>query len=361
MRIQASNFETTNQQEELDTTTKSIEVYTTEQEEEENVTEESIVVEEVQTTEPSYISTTFSNRIRTERPFRGPFRLQKTYKKGASRYQRKNKNKLFGPGLKKKLDEKKKKGSTVSKAVYGAIKWEEYIKNWVARKYNKLDNNSKKRLFSLNTTFQPQTTNEPEEETTPEAPTTTSESQTSPPGSTESTTSNNKNAALPFAPTIVPPKNKYINVDLDVTVRDGSTSSSVGKASTINTVTAAKNYISEKRKTFLDKLKSTARKSLSDKNNLFAKSSKSGNKSSENSSSSISLLPSQKSSKKISWVYPRGSNTNVFKTWGGNSLSQAEFERKVLGVSTATEVSVKSMICVRGRCYNADDKSLAKN
>jgi hypothetical protein len=108
----------------------------------------------------------------------------------------------------------------------------------------------------------------------------------------------------------------------------------------------------------LDKLKSTARKSLSD--SLYAKNIKDGKNSETISSSSISL-PTQKSSKKISWAYPRGSNTNVFKTWGGNSLSQAEFERKVLGVSTATEVSVKSMICVRGRCYNADDKSLAEN
>jgi len=130
--------------------------------------------------------------------------------------------------------------------------------------------------------------------------------------------------------------------------------SSVGKASSLGTVTSAKNYISEKRKTFLDKLKSKARKSNSD--NLFAKSIKNG-KSSEISSSSISL-PSQKSSKKISWAYPRGSDTKVFKTWGGNSLSQAEFERSILGVSVAKEVSVKSQICVRGRCYDADDKSL---
>eukprot|EP00095_Tigriopus_kingsejongensis_P010291 snap_masked-scaffold474_size162001-processed-gene-0.17 protein:Tk10291 transcript:snap_masked-scaffold474_size162001-processed-gene-0.17-mRNA-1 annotation:"neurogenic locus notch-like protein protein 1" len=52
---------------------------------------------------------------------------------------------------------------------------------------------------------------------------------------------------------------------------------------------------------------------------------------------------------------PVGSNPNVYKQWAGNSLSQSEFERQVLGVSTASEVSVKSMICVRGRCYNADD------
>jgi len=52
---------------------------------------------------------------------------------------------------------------------------------------------------------------------------------------------------------------------------------------------------------------------------------------------------------------PRGANTDVFRNFGGNKLSQAEFERSILGVSTATEISVKSMICVKGRCFNADD------
>lgn len=356
--IAPSPAETTYKEKEIDTTTKSDIVFetTTEPKPEETSTETFENENDQTTTESNYISTTFSNRIRTDRPFRGPFRIQKTYKKGGSRYQLKNKTKKFGSGLKKKLDDKNKTDSTISKAVYGAIKREEYIKNWVARKYNKLENNSKKRLFQLQTTLQPQTTVEPSEETTAESEaTTTTEAHTS---SVETLTSTTKNAALPFAPTILPPKNKFFNVDLDVTIRDGSRSSSVTKASSLNTVASAKKFISEKRKTFLDKLKSTARKNLSD--NLFAKNIKNGSKSSETSSSSISK-PAQKSSKKISWVYPRGSDTKVFKKWGGNSLSQAEFERKVLGVSTATEVSVKSMICVRGRCYNADDKSLAKN
>jgi len=52
---------------------------------------------------------------------------------------------------------------------------------------------------------------------------------------------------------------------------------------------------------------------------------------------------------------PRGANTDVFRNYGGGKLSQAEFERNILGVSTATEISVKSMICVKGRCFNADD------
>merc|ERR1711981_455744 len=61
-----------------------------------------------------------------------------------------------------------------------------------------------------------------------------------------------------------------------------------------------------------------------------------------------------RSKQKLSGV-PRGANTDVFRNFGGSKLSQAEFERSILGVSTATEISVKSMICVKGRCFNADD------
>jgi hypothetical protein len=351
VNVPHSTVETTTEQEKIDTTTTADIVFKTTTSKSDETTRYRYEYEDDKTTVPNYITTTLTNRIRTDRPFRGPLRIHKTFKKHGNRYQLKNKNKKFSSGLLKRLDDKNKKDSTISKAVYGAIKREEFIKNWVARKYNKLENNSKKRLFSLNTTYEPQTTIGPSQETTPEE--ITSESQTS--LASTVITSTTKNRALPFAPTALPPKNKLFHVDLDTTIREGSSTSSVGKTSSINAVSPVKSVISEKRKTFLDKLKSTARKSLSD--NLFAKSVKSG-KNSETSSSSISL-PTHKSSKKISWVYPRGSNTNVFKKWGGNSLSQAEFERQVLGVSTATEVSVKSMICVRGRCYNADDKSLA--
>jgi len=54
---------------------------------------------------------------------------------------------------------------------------------------------------------------------------------------------------------------------------------------------------------------------------------------------------------------PRGAKANVFKKYAGDKLSQADFERQILGVSTATEISVKSMICVKGKCFNADDMS----
>ena len=110
---------------------------------------------------------------------------------------------------------------------------------------------------------------------------------------------------IPFAPTI-PPKSgvsstKFFHVDVEHTVRD---------------------------------------KSLADK---YSKARK-----------KVIVAKKKKKPKKKAGGIPRGSNPNLFRKWGGDSLSQAEFERTVLGVSTATEVSVKSRICVRGRCFDAD-------
>jgi hypothetical protein len=52
---------------------------------------------------------------------------------------------------------------------------------------------------------------------------------------------------------------------------------------------------------------------------------------------------------------PLGANKDIHRSYGGKQLSQADFESQILGVSSATEISVKSMICVKGRCFNADD------
>ena len=68
-----------------------------------------------------------------------------------------------------------------------------------------------------------------------------------------------------------------------------------------------------------------------------------------------SSVSSSTPSKPVRVGVPRGARTEVFKSYGGASLSQADFERNILGVSTATEISVKSMICVKGRCFNADE------
>jgi hypothetical protein len=54
---------------------------------------------------------------------------------------------------------------------------------------------------------------------------------------------------------------------------------------------------------------------------------------------------------------PLGANTDIHRSYGGKQLSQADFESQILGVSSATEISVRSMICVKGRCFNADDMS----
>jgi len=68
-----------------------------------------------------------------------------------------------------------------------------------------------------------------------------------------------------------------------------------------------------------------------------------------------SSVSSSTPSKPVRVGVPRGARTEVFKSYAGASLSQADFERNILGVSTATEISVKSMICVKGRCFNADE------
>merc|ERR1712241_614714 len=66
-------------------------------------------------------------------------------------------------------------------------------------------------------------------------------------------------------------------------------------------------------------------------------------------------LPTRSKPKPNANGVPRGAKSDIFRSFGGSKLSQAEFERSILGVSTATEISVKSMICVKGRCFNADD------
>jgi len=53
---------------------------------------------------------------------------------------------------------------------------------------------------------------------------------------------------------------------------------------------------------------------------------------------------------------PLGAKTDVFKKYGDDKLSMADFERMILGVSTVTETSVKSSICVKGKCYSPDKK-----
>lgn len=195
-------------------------------------------------------------------------------------------------------------------------KREEWIKNWVARKYNK--GPKRPRLGPLtSTTIQEEsdnpTTLQPEQE--------------------------DKDTLIFFSPTIRPkqisleptvqPKTSRFNVDFDVTVRDGTVQKS--KAPSVN----------ELKSSLLEKY-SSARQKV--KNSLFHKVDKH-----QPPKKGVGLALGAGSG------VPRGANVDLFRNYGGDKLSQAEFERQVLGVSTATEISVKSMICIKGRCFNADD------
>jgi hypothetical protein len=198
------------------------------------------------------------------------------------------------------------KTSNISKSVYGAIKREEYLKNWVAsRKYHKFTEAGNKHGVIIG--------NSPTDE----------------PVSTEDDVSEESTGVLQFVPTVLP------NINRD----EGSEWETSGVS-----IKAKRRKVNP----LLDKL-SSSRKSLKD--SLFAKSISAA----ATSTTSTTTTTAASSSESSAPLYPRGSDTKVFKQWQGDSLSQAEFERKVLGVSTATEVSVKSVICVRGRCYNADD------
>ena len=193
------------------------------------------------------------------------------------------------------------KTSNISKSVYGAIKREEYLKNWVAsRKYHKFNDAGSKHGVIFGTA--------PSDETVKED------------------SAEDNSGVMPFAPTVLP---------------------NISKEEAIEWETSGVSIKKKRRKInpLLDKL-SSSRKSLKD--SLFAKSISSSSTTTTSTSSESSVPPQAP-------LYPRGSDTKIFKQWQGDSLSQAEFERKVLGVSTATEVSVKSVICVRGRCYNADN------
>jgi len=133
------------------------------------------------------------------------------------------------------------------------------------------------------------------------------------------------NILLPFAPTVLPRLDDYAR--------------------------------RQKKISFLEKLKNSAR------NSLFKK-----DPETQNTDFSIPIRIKPKpttttttTTTKKPVLYPRGSSVNLFKKWAGGSLSQAEFEKTILGVSTATEVTVQSRICVRGHCYNADDQAAASS
>jgi len=157
------------------------------------------------------------------------------------------------------------------------------------------------------------------------------------------------NVLLPFAPTVLPKGSRY----------------------SVDTSSIFKRH--KKKISFLEKLKNTARNpykkadhssqdtisisSSSTKNNKLKKPRQPISNTTTKTTTSTTTTTTTTTKKPI--LYPRGSKLNLFKQWGNSQLSQAEFEKTVLGVSTATEVTVQSRICVRGHCFNADDKAAA--
>lgn len=143
-----------------------------------------------------------------------------------------------------------------------------------------------------------------------------------------------RNSPASFPPTVPPspdstlqPKNTRFGVNYDVTVRDGADDKTTGFGSDYKT-------------SLYDKY---SRNKL--KNSLFHKKDQKGSK--EVEEDPVFHPPG----------VPLGANTDIFRSYAGDKLSQADFERNILGVSTQTEISVKSMICVKGRCFNANDNS----
>lgn len=210
----------------------------------------------------------------------------------------------------------KKKSETKTK------KREEWIKNWVARKYNK-PKFPRGSLSPLAPNKQVITTEEPEPQ--------------------PSIQPENKNSL--FTPTVAPkaPSIELVNDELDNFVKTKSVPFNVNIDSLVKD-----NSVQKVKTTPANNLKSSLLEKYSSTRHNLVKNSRfitNNNKSTDEARKNI--------------VYntgvPRGAKSNVFKNYAGDKLSQADFERQILGVSTATEISVSSMICVKGRCFNADD------
>ena len=186
-------------------------------------------------------------------------------------------------------------------------------------------------------------------------------------------------AAL-FAPTIPPlflvdptlaaaaKTSPRFNVNLDAIVRDGSSSeertsssssfSSSSSSASLPLVNNAAVANSNNNNNANGEFKSSLLEKYSRnkvKNGIFHKAESSGAVNSSRGGVYEAAGPLTPSVPVFVSGIPLGANTDIHRSYGGKQLSQADFESQILGVSSATEISVKSMICVKGRCFNADD------
>ena len=241
--------------------------------------------------------------------------------------------------------------NSISKDVFGALRREEYFKNWVARKYRKPED-AKSKYSLVNDDLNSLTT---VTTTTENTPITTTSTSTSSSNITEAVTESN--VLLPFAPTVLPKGSRYSVDTSSIFKRHKKKISFLEKLK--NTARNPYNNNNSKKATATtttDHLQDTISINSSTKNKL--KKPRQPIKSSSNPTTKTTTTTTTTTTKKPI-LYPRGSKLNLFKQWGNSQLSQAEFEKTVLGVSTATEVTVQSRICVRGHCFNADDKAAA--
>ena len=146
-------------------------------------------------------------------------------------------------------------------------------------------------------------------------------------------------------------------MNLDVTVRDGSSDEkSISSSSSSSSSSSGGVYDNNnsKKGSLYDKYNSTNRKKV---NSLFLKKDQQQQRLKEQK-----LAEQQQQGPLLPGFYPAaailGANPERIRSYGGRQLSQSDFERKILGVSTATEISVKSVICVKGQCFNADEGKL---
>jgi len=222
---------------------------------------------------------------------------------------------------------RQKDGKYSKKSETKTKKREEWIKNWVGRKYNKFQRTPLLPLASVHSQQESnvQTTTENAQED-PSVLTDSAQNQpqhsllvpTIPPKNPSDTSNLPKGASIESPAQSKQQPNSRFNVNLDVTVRDGT-------------------ELSDLKSTLLEKYSSSRyKKKNKNKNSLFHR-------------------EEVKSSPVFGSGVVRGADTDLFRSYGGKSLSQSDFERQILGVSTATEISVKSMICVKGQCFNADD------
>jgi hypothetical protein len=223
---------------------------------------------------------------------------------------------------------RQKEGKYSKKSETKTKKREEWIKNWVGRKYNKFPRTPLLPLASVHSQQESnvQTTTENTQED-PSILTDVAQNQpqhsllvpTIPPKISSDASNLSKGASIESAAQSKQKQpNSRFNVNLDVTVRDGT-------------------ELSDLKSTLLEKYSSSRyKKKNKKKNSLFHR-------------------EEVKSSPVFNSGVVRGADTDLFRSYGGKSLSQSDFERQILGVSTQTEISVKSMICVKGQCFNADD------